>query len=237
MGKKKQKQESMFLTPSEATELQVNYMTELETNPQYSLLVDPEDKYKLPDAQKDFIKYYIDFKNVNTAADLAGIDMDLAKQYFKAYATQTEIRRINLALYHRQFSSKLVTIDQLGGYLSSLLTNQYVPLAEQLTTNEKLRVVDMLIRLNDMKNAGLANPDSIMTANIDIQLKNLSVKTIQELLKQKPTVSENAEIIDANASDLTMEEKAYLETLPTEDLLKLIDDTTKVKAKRRKDNE
>ena len=53
--------------------IQSSYINEVETNPQYSLEVDPENKYNLSQIQKDFIKYYVEFKdidctNVNIAA-------------------------------------------------------------------------------------------------------------------------------------------------------------------------
>lgn len=208
-----------------ASALQESYINELEVNPQYSLEVDPENKYNMPKVQKEFIKYYVDFKNVNTAAELCGIDQDTAKQFFIAYSTQSEIRRINLALYQRQFCNRLLSIDELGGYLTSLLTEEYVNTADQLKTIDKLKVVQMLIDLNKLKATGLQDPNTLMSKDIDTQLKELSVTTIKQLLSSKNNTTEKQEIISEIGNDnLTPEENAYLSTLPTKDLLKLIDD-------------
>lgn len=231
MAKKKKKQPvlpPMNKEQQEAqNELQAAYMSELELNPKYSLDVDPEDKYNLTQLQKDFIKYYIDFRNVNTAADLCGIDMDTAKEYFKSFAAQNEIRRINLALYQRQFASKLLDVDQLGGYLSSLLVDAYTPIADRLSTNEKLRVVDMLLKLNEMKKEGLQNPTIIIEKDINEQLKDLSVDALKALISNTSNnIDKKVELIDKLDKDntLTMEDKAYLETLSTTELLQLIND-------------
>ena len=71
--KKKQRKQTEII-PSNIEE---SYLKELDTNPKYSLEVDPLDKYHFCDAQKDFIKFYCDYKNVGTAAELACINDNL----------------------------------------------------------------------------------------------------------------------------------------------------------------
>lgn len=209
---------------SSATALQNEYIDELETNPLYSLSVDPEDKYKMTQLQKDFIRNYVEFKNVGTAADLAGIDMDTAKQFFISYSSQQEIRRINRALYHRQFSNKLLSIDEIGGYLTSMLTDENVPLGDQLKSSDKLKVVQMLIDLNKLKIEAFDNPTVIMQEDINTEIKNLSVDTIKRLLDTKKQNDLNKrEIIDEITENSTPEENDYLSTLPTDQLLQLLE--------------
>ena len=226
--KLEKKEEHLAIIQSRTELLQQNYQNELETNPKYSLEVDPEDKYKMSPAQKEFIKQYVEFKNVNTAADLAGIDMDTARQFFIAYGSQQEIRRINLALYHRQFATRLLNLDEIGGYLTCLLTGANVPTGDQLRTADKLKIVDQLIRLNELKQNALQDPSVVMMQDIDVQIKNLSVATLGQLIKQS-NMKEKQDIVKTyDAEDmLTPEETAYLSTLSTKDLLQLIDDTNK----------
>ena len=227
-----QKQQELVKSTEEVNALQIEHLNELDLNPKYSLDVDPENKYNMTKLKKDFVRHYIEFRNVNTAAELCGIDQDTAKQFFIDYAVQCEIRRINLALYQRQFASRLLTLDEIGGYLSSLLTNEFVPLAERLTTTEKLRVVDMIIKLNEMKKDGMNNPSNLMNQNINVQIKNLSVATIKQLLDTSNQIpAENVQIIDKidEQSTLSPEEKSYLETLSTSDLLQILDDNNKTK--------
>ena len=179
----------------------------------------------MSEQQKEFIKHYVNFKSVATAAEICGIDMDIAKAYFVSFQSQAEIRRINLALYQRQFANKLLTLDEIGGYLTSLITDENVPLADQLKTIDKLKVISMLIDLNKTKIESLSNPTTIMAQDLDIEIKNLSIQTIQQLLKaeKKPKVIETGEFAEV----LSPEENAHLSTLSTKELLNLIDETNK----------
>lgn len=223
MRKKKQKV-SHEIEISEVPGLQANYQRELDVNPEFSLEPDPEHKYHMTNVQKEFIRHYVNFKNVNTAAELCGIQPDEARQIFISWETQSEIRRINRALYHRQFMSKMLSIDELGGYLTSLLTDENVPLADQLRTTDKLRVVDMLLKLNEMKRDGFENPSAIAEKDIEVEIKQLSIETIQRLLLTSSTIKDkNAAIAKLSENkQLTIEEKAYLSTLPLKDLLNMI---------------
>lgn len=229
--KLQQKEQELATISQVSTELQNAHLQELETNPKYSLDVDPENKYGMSEVQKTFIRHYVNFKNVNTAAELTGIDQEVAKQYFVAWSSQQEIRRINLALYQRQFANRLITLDEIGGYLTSLLTGEFVPMGEQLKINDKLRVVQMLIDLNKFKSGAIQDPTVIMARDINLQLKNLSVTTIRQLIDTKASIEEKqdvVEIFDENSS-LSPEEQAYLTTLPTDQLLELIEQTNKGK--------
>lgn len=228
MGRKKKtplSNESLIEVSRQATALQKEYISDLDTNPKYSLEVDPENKYHMSEQQKEFIKHYVNFKSVATAAEICGIDMDIAKAYFVSFQSQAEIRRINLALYQRQFANKLLTLDEIGGYLTSLITDENVPLADQLKTIDKLKVISMLIDLNKTKIESLNNPTTIMAQDLDIEIKNLSIQTIQQLLKaeKKAKVIETGEFAEV----LSPEENAYLSTLSTKELLNLIDETNK----------
>lgn len=232
MGRKKKIQsKELTITPANVAQLQKEYTKEIEEDPQYSLEPDPTGELQMSDTQKDFIRHYVEFKNINAAAELTYIDADTAKAFFVAYNTQQEIRRINRALYHRQFAAKLVSLDDIGGYLSSLLTGDNVPLADQLKTTEKLRVIELLLRVNEMKSQSMQDPSQLANSDIESQLKKLSVKTIQQLLvQQNNTVviqQKNDAINKLDDGTLSVEEKAYLSSLPMSELLKLIDETNK----------
>lgn len=225
MGRKKKIDVIDPVVPiDQVNEVQEKYLQEVETDPKYSLEVDPENKYNMSEFEKAFVKHYVEFKNVNTAAELSNIDMNLAKQYFISYPVQNEIRRINKALYQKQFANKLLTIDDIGGYLTSLLTDENVPIADRLKTKDKLKVVELMLQLNQLKSQSFEDPSVLMNKNFEIEIKNLSIKTITQLLNNADDQREKPNIDEA-FNQLTPEEKAYLETLPPEDLLKLIEET------------
>ena len=185
----------------------------------------------MPDDQKLFVKMYVEYKSIPAAAEFAGIDMEKAKQYYIAYSSQMEIRRINLALYQRQFSTKLLSLDDLSGYLSSLLMDLYVPVSGQLKTTDKLRVVQMLIDLHKLKIESFEDPSKLMEKDLDTQIKELSITTIQKLLENTDQKEKNRVIYDMTGTEvLTPEESAYLSTLPTKTLLDLIDKTKEEKS-------
>lgn len=217
-----------MVVEEKAQKLQQDYFDELENNPKYSLEVDPENKYDMSETQKMFIKQYVDTKNISTAAYFAGIDNEVAKAYYLAYNSQLEIRRINMAMYQRQFKTKLLSLDEIGGYLSSLLTDSNVAEADRLKTTDKLRVAQMLIDLNVTKINALQNPELIIHKDIDNQLKNLSLSTIKDLLNHTDKPVDNDIIYEVTNNDnLTPEESAYLSTLSTNELLNIIETTKK----------
>lgn len=217
-----------MVVEEKAQKLQQDYFDELENNPKYSLEVDPENKYNMSETQKMFIKQYVDTKNISTAAYLAGIDNEVAKAYYIAYNSQLEIRRINMAMYQRQFKTKLLSLDEIGGYLSSLLTDSNVAEADRLKTTDKLRVAQMLIDLNVTKINALQNPELIIHKDIDNQLKSLSLSTIKDLLNHTDKPVDNDIIYEVTNNDnLTPEESAYLSTLSTNELLNIIETTKK----------
>ena len=220
----------LHLIEQENSSLTESLSAELETNPEFSLDVDPTDKYSMSEEQKTFIKNYVEFKSIPMAAELSGIDIDVAKTYFVAYSSQQEIRRINRAMYQRQFSHKLLTIDELGGYLSSLITDENVPLADRVKTMDKVRIAQMLIDLQTYKNEGIDDPSKIIDADIEGEIKNLSVKSIKLLIAQnnkKKDEKEKNEAIKNASSMLSPEEEVFLKTLPTKDILNLIEETSK----------
>lgn len=210
------------ITDAEVIEIQENYNKDLSTNPEFSLEVDPQNKYNFTKKQKLFLEYYIQFKNIPMAAELAKIDMDEAKAYFVSYNSQQEIRRINRAMYHRQFQAKLLSLDDIGGYLSSLLTDENVPIANQLSSKDKLLVVKLLLEVNQIKKESILEPMTLINSNIESKLRDLSIDTIQTLLNEVNSQDNSKPKLTLNSS-LTPEEKEYLNTLPTEELIELIE--------------
>lgn len=201
-----------------------NLSKELSTNPEFSLDVDSANKYGMTDEQKTFIKHYCEFKSIPMAAELSGIDLDTAKSYFVAWSSQQEIRRINRALYQRQFSNKLLSIDEIGRYLSSLITDEDVPLADRVKTMDKVKIAQMLIDLQLYKNEAIENPSSIINTDLETEVKALSINSIKMLLCQKKKEDNQSSTNDA---DLSPEEEAFLHTLPANELLKLVDSNNK----------
>lgn len=216
--------------------LEDNYYDSIDSDPRFSTEVDPTNRYHFSEAQKEFIAYYAQFKNIPLAAKLANIDEDLAISYYNTYNVKMEIRRINLALNHRAFATRMMNIDELGGYLTSLIIGDNVAEADKIGTRDKLQAAKMIMELNKMKQEGISDPDKIIDA-VDIQedLSSLSVDTIQKLLestKKKDGNRERKEELIEEINDinngLSAEEINHLKTLPTSELLNILEETNKV---------
>lgn len=206
----------------------------------YSLTVDPIGSLGLSDDQKRFLQAYIEFKNIPTAAQIAGIDEKDAMQYFFDSTCRSEIRRINLALYYRKFEKKLLTIDQIGGYLTSLLVDDDVVEAEKLKGRDKLEVAKMIIDLNKLKADSFSNPRTF--DNVDFEeIEELSPEDLKKIIQEtvKPSKEKQKEtedldkkkdelIAQLNPNGLDVSEIAYLKTCTLEELEKLVKETEEV---------
>ena len=191
--------------------LPVAYSNELLENPKYSLSVDPKDEYGFPDEKKLFIALYLNFDSVATAAELADVDVEVAKKWYIEPDVQSEINRIKLAMHHHQFANKIISIEEIGGYLSSLLTDYMVPEADKLKSSEKLKVAQMLIDLNVLKTKMYDDPAYGASKDIEVEIRDLSIDTIKSLLK----------------SSLSKEDIKSLKGLKTKELFELLEDTGK----------
>lgn len=211
------------------TQLIINeYNEKLDGDPKYSLEVDPEDKYNLKDYEKTFIKCYTQTKSIAMAKECANVTDEEAKEIYFSYAAQMEIKRINLAMYHRQFMHKLLTIDEIGGWLSSLITDSNVADSDKLTTKDKLKVAEMLLNLHKDKQNIFNRPDVITYKDYDEELKNLSVDSLKLLLETSKSNEKRDEILSQfNLEELSNEEVALLKSMSTEDLLELLNSLTK----------
>lgn len=198
-----------------------NYAKEIDNNPQYSLRADPDGSLKLSPEQKNFIEAYIQFKNIAVASELAGIEVDKGKELFAQHIVQMELIRINAAIYHRQFKTKMLSLDEIGGYLSALLTDNNVPYADRLRTNEKLAVVRTIIDLQKFKRESFIDTSNINNVDFSYAIKDLSVKTIKKLLTGTGTNELGSK------ANLSEEEKKYIESLDAKELLELVEGINK----------
>lgn len=222
MGRKKK---ITYENIEKTDEISKQYIDEINNNIVFSLQVDPENKYNMPEEQKRFIAYYIQYRNVATAGMLANIDLHLATSYLMAYSTQQEIQRINKAIIQRQFATKLASLDNIGGWLTSLLTDDVVE-GDKINSKEKIKVAQMLIDLHKLKAESLMSPQTLIQKDINVELKDLSIETIKKLIYNDEQIEKKKEAIEKlkEEREMSYEDIEYLKTLDTETLLKFIED-------------
>lgn len=190
--------------------------------------VDKDGKYGLSDVQKEFVKYYIEFKNIPLTAQFIGIDEAFAVDIFKGYGVQEEIKRINTELYRKKFNNKMLSLSELGSYISSLITNEDVPINEQLNKKEKLDAVRLLINIYDLKNKAIDNPAelNVYDYTTEEEIKKLSLSSIKSLLNEKGKEEKKNELIKTidKAGLLTIEDKALMQSLSIDELVTLLNE-------------
>lgn len=228
---KKKNKDYPNISFSEIKEIEENFKEELETNPKYSLKVDPENRYRLSQIEKDFIKGMVDYKSLKFVTGvLLNLDFQEGLEIYNRYAVQEEIKRINLAMYARRFCSKMADLDAIGGFLTTAITDENVPVADRLTGKEKLAAARMLIELNQIKAGAIVDPDIIDVTAIENDIKNLRVDDIKTLIANS---SEDDEItekkneliskIDADGL-LSPEETTYLRSMSVEELERILNE-------------
>jgi hypothetical protein len=232
MAKKKKGNLYDNLMTEEFKQKQIEYLDTIKNNPQYSLIVDPENKYNLTLQQKEFIGLYCEFKNIQLAAMMSNLELEEAMTLYSSYPCQQEIRRINLAMYQTQFANKLISLNELGGYLTSLLCDA-VPSGDKLSPSDKLKVAQLILDLNKTLKETPNEVKDIIDIPIDTQIKDLSIKSIKALLeanKNKDKIKEEKEkIIESfeNFDNFSQEEISFLNTLSTKELLDLLNSMEK----------
>ena len=222
---KKKDQNNSNISFSEVRDIEENFKDELETNPKFSLEVDPTNLYNLSDLEKRFIKGMVEYKSLKFVSGmLLNLDFEEGAEINSRYAVQEEIKRINLAMYARRFCSKMADLDSLGGYLTTALTDENVPVADRLTGKEKLAAVRLLVELNQIKAGAYQNPEVIDVSAIENDIKNLKVDDIKLLIENSSEDDEiterKNELIARIDKDglLTPEETTYMKTLSIAEL-------------------
>ena len=231
-----------------ASEAQTVYITELLQDPLYSTVPDPEGKLGLTEDQKRFIVNYLDFRNLPLASQISKITEDEGKAYFQDYKIRNEIRRINTALYQRKFARRLLTLDEIGGYLTSQLIDADTPECDRLEPKDKLKVAQMIIDINKIKADSFDNPNIIEYQNIDAQMQDMSVEELNQLLVETKNntahiSTEQQQVMDEKMAYISIitqgqttlaEEYSYLRTLSLEELKEKAEAVKSLKRKKKK---
>ena len=166
--KHKIKNNNPIMAINEMKEVEKGFNEVLETDPRFSLEVDPTNQYNFTDIERDFIEQMVQYKNLKFVGNIMlDISFEEALKIYKKYNVQNEIKRINLALYARRFATKMADLDMLGGYLTTALTDENVAVADRLSGKDKLMAVRLLIDINQLKQNMIEKPEIIDVIDVD----------------------------------------------------------------------
>lgn len=177
----KKNETTTYIPVEKMAEVQKAYGERLNNDPKYSLDVDPLNEYHFSERERKFIRLYVQFKNIDYAASLSGFDEEEINSFFIEPSVQQEVRRLNTAIYHRQFQTKLLNIDEIGGYLTNVITDNCLP-NDRVEGKDKLKAAQLLMQINKDKQALFSEPTYIDTVPLDEQLKDLSLSSIKTLI-------------------------------------------------------
>lgn len=194
------------------------YVATVQSDPKYSL----EISKGFSEEEYEFIRLYYDLRNVNTVAEVLGMEIEVANALFVKPSIMQEIKRLDLAVYHHQFAKNLLTIDEIGGYLSSLLIDDMVPFSQKLDAPMKLKVAEMLIKLNTLKLEAFSKPEDYSYQDVESQIKDMSVNAIKRLLEANPDKTP----IDVTPQPTNVDLGNLKDKTPSE-LLSLVEETSK----------
>lgn len=215
----------MSIAYEDVDRLEEGFRETLKTDPKYSLDIDPEGKYHFSKAETDFIKHMVQYKNVQFVTTvLMNIPLQDGVDIYKRYDVQSEIKRINLAMYARRFATKMADLDALGGYLTSGLIDDNVPVADRWSPKDKLTATKLLMTINSMKRKGLESPMVIDGVEIQKDLAQLSPNELKQLIEINEEGAEDKErLINLINEDglLSMEELKNLRMMSLEELQNL----------------
>ena len=225
----KKKESTIFVPASEVENVKNQYLQKVGDDPQYSLEVDPTGIYGMNDEEKMFINLYLTFENVIMVCQLLDIPEETGKKYYIRSDIQAEIDRLKIARYHHQFSSKILDIDEMGSYLTSLIMDQYVSKNDKLNPKNKLKAVELLMHLTKMKYEIFNNSPRELIDMVEVkeQVKEMSPKKIKELItkSQESKLDIEKEVyIDKlrTYGELSKEDIEYLYSLPIDELKNLV---------------
>ena len=207
-----------------------DFQLKLREDPKYSLEVDPTGRYNFTDEEIDFVNYMIQYKNVQFVTTvLMNIPLEKGVELYKRYDILSEIKRINLAMYARRFATKMADLDQIGGFLTSGLIDDNVPIAERWGAKEKITASKLLINLNMLKVKALNKPEVVDVIEVQKDLDKLTPKELENLIEMNDEGNEDKEKLISIINEdnmLSMEELKNLRTMTIEELQDLVNTIT-----------
>lgn len=180
--------------------------------------------------ERNFILLWLEYKNIVVVASMMGIDNEAAQNMLANYNIRQEINRLTKIQTQKRFATKMISVDQIESYLSSMITDENVSFVDRLSSKEKLDAIKLLMSVKEFKSNMVANPSEVIDVSLDDTIKNMSINSIKSLLNSKKDNNNRKALVDnlsALESDLNADDVADLQNMSTEELLKIVDKLNK----------
>lgn len=171
--------------------------------------------------QQKLLISYINYNDIKTSAKAAKMSYDEAEAFLQKETVIKFISDTYRRLYYNQLHSKAMSLTDIASYLSALITDD-VPAKNELTNNEKLKAIQLLVDVLQIQENIPDNATAISETSFEAELQEMSVSDIKKLISKCDTVShDEKEVIIAQilqSRDATYYERAYLQTLSISEL-------------------
>lgn len=214
---------------------QEQMLTTLQTDPKYSLEIDPTGELGMSVAEKKLLKTYMDCRSLPMACELCGISLEDGKKMFYDDNSCNERMRLNRAKNYRKFMNRLLSVDEIGGYLTSMLMDEDNVSEAPLSTKDKIAIVHEIVSLNKLKAEAYNNPrilENVEFTENDIQ--DLTPEDLKKLIDETKRgkadiTARKHELINEFDKDRTLDstDLDYLMSCSVQELERLVDEKRK----------
>lgn len=173
-------------------------------DPEYSTEVDPQNKLGFTGQQRNFITMYIQYNDVGMML-ASGFTMDDITTLRSTPKIWNECQRIEKAIVAHRLVGKVLSLDELAAFLSSMVMGIGLPAHERLTPNAKLQAIRLLfeyVALSSKPDA-LFNAIEVESQEIDKKVANMTTEEIRLFLLNKDSfknlVNKAPEVTQSNA--------------------------------------
>lgn len=193
--------------------------------------------------ERQFISLWIEFRNIVIIASMMNMSQKECSMFFTNPHVMNEIARISRARMKRRFACKILTLDECESYLTSCITDDNVPISEQMTNEKKLVAMKLLLEVKEMKADGLVTPSVLDNMPLETEIQELSISTIKALLstkirtnKQMVTSIDMRQKVAAEIPYVTPEEEQDIMNATPDELVSMLDKIKNAKKDCQDDN-
>lgn len=157
---------------------------------------DPTGCHKFTDREKEFIRTWLQWENIPMTAQALHCQINEVTDKLNDYYIYNEIRRLEAQLNAFRLKTKIMSLDEMQAYLSSMILDDNVPIGLRLSQKDKLLAMRLLNEVKRTKNEAYTGNVSVIDAiPAPNDLQQLSVDTIKALLEHHDDQDEKNEVI------------------------------------------
>lgn len=141
----------------------------------------------LNDSQRDFITIFFQTNSLNMTRNLLNLSVEDCVLLYKDPLVRDTLRKLEIERQKKLFKNKMLSLEQLGIFLSNHLIDYDMPLSERFDNKEKIDATKLLLDIHKTMNSYVENPNILMSqTNIknELNIEKLEVSELKEILSK-----------------------------------------------------